>query len=268
MSKRQLLPGYETTIVDTTKHNANGGSIRKHVAEFRNPGSSDLIHEVVMQEFRDEENIIRYYYSIPNVRRPNNGSRFTMFPKDMIEAIRSGEGDAICSRDLFGPSFSVVRFLDRTFGEKYREKTLKGWETTKFGYAIALSISEVGIEIFGKNYTKADETEGTGLIPFELEEEAEVFRQEVIQECLTLAQKHCNWAKQIRPTLGDADAETIDTSWKSAMEVDKRDADSHKDFIIWEAFCAMKLNNDGEVDPEDGEEFDDGNCFFVCQVIL
>lgn len=268
MTKKQLLPGYETTIVNKTTCDASGyRQYNRHVAEFRNPGDPDIIKEHVIQEYRDEKDIIQEFYTIPNMRHSVRGMGFTNFPKDMIDAIKAGEGDAIFSRDLFGPSYSIARFLNRTFGEELRQKTLDGWKNTKFGWAIMFSISEIDDEIFGKDYSVNNAMEKTELIPFASEEEAESFRQEVIQECRTLAQKHYNWAKHIRPTLGDADAETIDASWKTAMEMDKRDA-SLKDYLIWTAFCAMKLNNDGEVDPEEPEEFNDGDCFFVCQVIL
>lgn len=56
--------------------------------------------------------------------------------KDAVDMIKSGNGDCINSIQLFGRHDNVVYCLDRTIGEKLRQKSLDGWKDTKFGWAI------------------------------------------------------------------------------------------------------------------------------------
>lgn len=56
--------------------------------------------------------------------------------KDAVDMIKSGNGDCIKSVQMVGRHDSVLYFLDRTIGEKLREKSLDGWKDTKFGWTI------------------------------------------------------------------------------------------------------------------------------------
>lgn len=56
--------------------------------------------------------------------------------KDAVDTIKAGNGDCIKSMQVFGRHDKVVYFLDRTIGEKIRQKSLNGWKDTKFGWAI------------------------------------------------------------------------------------------------------------------------------------
>lgn len=46
--------------------------------------------------------------------------------KDAVDMIKSGNGDCIKSVQMVGRHDSVLYFLDRTIGEKLREKSLDG----------------------------------------------------------------------------------------------------------------------------------------------
>ena len=56
--------------------------------------------------------------------------------KDAVDTIKAGNGDCIKSMQTFGRHDKVVYFLDRTIGEKLRQKFLNGWSDAKFGWAI------------------------------------------------------------------------------------------------------------------------------------
>lgn len=76
-----------------------------------------------------------YYY--PNNPHEEMGL-FLGRPKDAIECIRNDFGDGFSSSYLFGMSLeSVVRFIDRKYGEAIRQKTLEGWKNAKFAYGVS-----------------------------------------------------------------------------------------------------------------------------------
>ena len=78
------------------------------------------------------------YFSIPNVKDSEN-QLFLNKIKDCIEAIRNDDGDVISINDsglAFLGGEDVYKFVDREYGEKLRQQTIKGWENTKFCYII------------------------------------------------------------------------------------------------------------------------------------
>lgn len=84
-----------------------------------------------------DENGREYYY-------PSNlKDKFKLFmdkPKDAIECIQNDFGDALSQSTFLGFStLHVIRYIDRDYGEKIREKTLEGWKGVKFGYGIKFS---------------------------------------------------------------------------------------------------------------------------------
>lgn len=84
-----------------------------------------------------DENGREYYY-------PSNlKDKFKLFmdkPKDAIECIQNNLGDVLSQSTFLGFStLHVIRYIDRDYGEKIREKTLEGWKGVKFGYGIKFS---------------------------------------------------------------------------------------------------------------------------------
>ena len=80
------------------------------------------------------------YFEVDNELNTNYKSclRFSFSGriKDAVDMIKSGNGDCIKSVQMVGRHDSVLYFLDRTIGEKLRQKFLDGWKDTKFGWAI------------------------------------------------------------------------------------------------------------------------------------
>lgn len=75
------------------------------------------------------------YYYMPNFY--HDGKLFSNRPKDAIDTIKAGFGDAILCDTIFAMNtVHVVRFIDREYGEELRQKTLEGWKNTKFAYGI------------------------------------------------------------------------------------------------------------------------------------
>lgn len=76
--------------------------------------------------------------------------------KDAVDMIRNGNGDCIKSYNLFGRVDKVVYFIDRTVGEKLRQKSLDGWKDTSFGWAIECGYknSFVGYSMLNKKNEK------------------------------------------------------------------------------------------------------------------
>lgn len=75
------------------------------------------------------------YYYMPNFY--HDGKLFSNRPKDAIDTIKAGFGDAILCHNIFAMNtVHVVRFIDREYGEELRRKTLEGWKNTKFAYGI------------------------------------------------------------------------------------------------------------------------------------
>lgn len=70
----------------------------------------------------EEETILRYCFS----------GRI----KDAVSMIKNGDGDCIRSTNSLGRHNSLLYFLDRKIGEKFRQKSLEGWKNTKFGWII------------------------------------------------------------------------------------------------------------------------------------
>lgn len=84
-----------------------------------------------------DENNREFYY-------PSNfKDKFKLFlnkPKDALDCIQNGFGDALTTSSFLGfNSLHVIRYIDREYGEKIREKTLDGWKDTKFAYGIKFS---------------------------------------------------------------------------------------------------------------------------------
>lgn len=81
------------------------------------------------------------YFHVNNELNKNAPSyfrfSFTGRIKDAIETIRNGNGDCLLQSELLGGKFNrVVYFVNREIGDKLRAESIKGWEGTKFAFAV------------------------------------------------------------------------------------------------------------------------------------
>lgn len=99
----------------------------------------------IVQKIRIDGNGRRFFH-VPNLlNNPTFSMSSQLFVnriKDAIDTIRNGDGDAIKTVPLFGGEY-VVRYLDRTYGEKIRKQTLNGWKNAKFAYALRIGKLEL-----------------------------------------------------------------------------------------------------------------------------
>lgn len=80
----------------------------------------------------------REFYYPSNLK--NECKLFINKPKDALDCIQNGFGDALTTSSFLGFNFlHVIRYIDREYGEKIREKTLEGWKDAKFAYGIKFS---------------------------------------------------------------------------------------------------------------------------------
>lgn len=84
-------------------------------------------------------NIDEYLY-VDNKSNPDNPylpRNFTGRIKDAVDTIRKGEGDCILqSRTMFDIQDYVVYFINRSIGDKFRQKFIEGWKDSTFGWII------------------------------------------------------------------------------------------------------------------------------------
>lgn len=80
------------------------------------------------------------YIHVPNLLRPEGDiltkGSFLHRVGDMVQHIRNGWGDAITTSNLIVKTESVVWFLNRTYGESFRKRSLEGWKDTEFAWAV------------------------------------------------------------------------------------------------------------------------------------
>lgn len=79
------------------------------------------------------------YFSVDNELNPNGGifkNSFTDRVYDAVKTIRDGGGDCLRVFNLLGRHESVIYFLDRNIGEELRQKSIKAWENTEFGWSV------------------------------------------------------------------------------------------------------------------------------------
>lgn len=110
--------------VDTFVKGENPSIVDKIAIYDENGKQTDCC--IIFTDYHGRE----YYYP------SNPHDKFGLFVdkiKDAIECIRNGYGDAIMGTD------SVVRFIDREYGEGLRQKTLDGWKNAKFAYGVKFS---------------------------------------------------------------------------------------------------------------------------------
>ena len=77
----------------------------------------------------------REYYHVYNPY--DESGLFIDKPKDAIECIKNGFGDVFEDSNILGMRLeSVLRFIDREYGEQLRQKSIDRWKDTKFAYAV------------------------------------------------------------------------------------------------------------------------------------
>lgn len=77
------------------------------------------------------------YFTLPNIYTTDRKFSFSDHIKDAITAVKEGLADAVTSYSIFNVEMIQVRYyLDREIGNNYRNKTLIGWDNTKFGNVI------------------------------------------------------------------------------------------------------------------------------------
>ncbi len=77
------------------------------------------------------------YFTLPNIYTTDRKFSFSDHIKDAITAVKEGFADVVTSYNLFNAEIIQARYyLDREIGNNYRNKTLMGWDNTKFGNVI------------------------------------------------------------------------------------------------------------------------------------
>lgn len=77
-----------------------------------------------------KDNDGREFYYPSNLK--NECKLFINKPKDALDCIQNRFGDALTTSSFLGfNSLHVIRYIDREYGEKIREKTLEGWKDGK-----------------------------------------------------------------------------------------------------------------------------------------
>ena len=100
---------------------------------------------IIQRQIKMDSEGHQFFY-VPNLlNNPTfsmSSQLFVYHIKDAIETIRNGDGDAVGTIPLTGGEY-VVRYLDRTYGEKIRKQTLNGWKNAKFAYALRIGKLEL-----------------------------------------------------------------------------------------------------------------------------
>lgn len=131
-----------------------------------------------------------YYYPT----NTNPGAVLGLFSgriKDAVECIRDGYGDVISVGGWF-KTVSVIRYLNREYGESLREKSIEGWKNAEFEYAIKFSF----INSFSGGYTVDKNGKGTydnkDILTFPTEELANEHISKLVNLANDYYTKYCN----------------------------------------------------------------------------
>lgn len=121
-------------------------------------------------------------------------SNFSDRIKDAVDMIKNGNGDCIKSTNLFVHVDKVIYFLDRSIGEKLREKSINGWKNTKFAYTIKFGYKNSFWRystLNNKMETISPFDDNKTPIYFENEKEANKYMEDIIEKSKILCKKHC-----------------------------------------------------------------------------
>ena len=184
----------------------------------------------------DEEGREYYYPSNPHEKF----GLFTDRPKDAIECIRNGFGDAIEGARILGIGIQdVVRFIDREYGENLRQKTIEGWKNAQFAYAVKFCFLN---SFSGGRLVCKDKTLMTynntrhDILTFETEREASSFIYEVTSKAERYYEEYINL-----PRTGDSyrDYEEIVKPFFNTIKGQIIDG---KESVYWTAFSQVEAS--------------------------
>ena len=115
------------------------------------------------------------YFSIPNMKNPSDIFKTFLYSvKDAYDAIKDGDGDVLLISTFFiGNSMSVIRYIDKEYGESLRQQFLDGWKNAQFKYCIRISGGDMYNSLFvTKNYNLLANETSDNLLLFDTEKEA------------------------------------------------------------------------------------------------
>ena len=136
-------------------------------------------------------------------------SNFSDRIKDAVDMIKNGNGDCIKSTNLFVRVDKVIYFLDRSIGEKLREKSINGWKNTKFAYTIKFGYKNSfwGYSTLNnKMETISPFDDNKTPIYFENEKEANKYMEDIIEKAKFYAK---NIADKVSNISDDNEKDTI-----------------------------------------------------------
>ena len=181
----------------------------------------------------------------------NPHDKFGLFankPKDAIECIRNGFGDALKRSMVFGfiGSNRVVRFIDRQYGEEIRRKTIEEWKDTKFAYGVKFSyINSFGdgrLVMKDKSLMSWND-DIKDVLSFDNEEDAALFIKEVNEKANKYSEKY------------NALKRTGDSNWdyehiyKPFLDSIKGKMNNGENSVYWNAFCGLcEIKGGGKFD--------------------
>lgn len=172
---------------------------------------------------------------------------FTDKPKDAIECIKAGYGDAFQQSDFFGLMVNnVVRYLDREYGERLREKTLKGWKDTKFAYGIKFSYTSSfsdGRLVMQNKALMGFNDDPKNVLSFDRKEDALLFIKEVNEKAAKYYEEYC-----LLKRTKDHDWDYKHTFRPFFEQIEGR-PENGMNSVYWNAFyglCEEKKNNNPE----------------------
>ena len=161
------------TIKRVSVENENGE--REKVNVFNEEGN------LICSSPINKDNEGREYYDVDNIN--DKDGFFTDKPKDAIECIQKGYGDAITKTNIFGMSFmQVIRYLDREYGEEVRQKTLEGWADVEFAFGVKFRYKDAmnsGYYVCKNEDLFGFDNKPDDILTFDMVEEAESYIKKV-----------------------------------------------------------------------------------------
>lgn len=193
---------------------------------------------------KTDDNGKEYYY----ISNPHDElGLFTDKPKDAIECIRNGLGDALQRTNILNMKHEkVLRFIDREYGEELRQKTIEGWKDAKFAYAVKFMY----MNSFHPGHLISKDkaiymTDNKDVLTFETESDALAF----IDEVNTKAEEYHKEYLSIEKT-GDEEYD-YENLFKPFFNKIKGDIDEALDSVYWRAFSGINTKvKEGKERPE------------------
>ena len=193
---------------------------------------------------KDDEGREYYCPSNPN----DKDGLFLDKPKDAIECIKNGFGDAIRHSHLFGLVLeNVVKYLDREYGEEIRQKSIEGWKDAKFSYGVKFCYlnSFSNGRLISKDKTLMNlygVKEGrNNILTFETEDEAARFIEEINKKA---EEYYSEYLSLKRTGDKDYDHENVVKPFFNKIKMGNNDS------VYWEAFYMLAESKRKKERPE------------------